>query len=65
MSKPSIDTLEAIALRNRLDMIILQARSSPTEAKQFYENQAKPLAERYKQITGEHYIYYPERMKGD
>jgi hypothetical protein len=61
MTKPSLSSLEIVALSNRLDILVLQGRTSPPESKRFYEEQMKPLVEEYKRLSGNDYVFIEKR----
>lgn len=60
MTKPNIDTLEAIAVKNMMDFLVSQARDIPIGDKKRDDERIKTLAERYKSLTGQYYIYHDD-----
>ncbi|HEY9701702.1 MAG TPA: hypothetical protein V6C58_04615 [Allocoleopsis sp.] len=55
--KPPISSLEAVALRNRLDLEFTINKKGLVQLNQAREGMMKGLMHRYEQLTGDKYIF--------
>jgi hypothetical protein len=55
--KPSINSLESIAVKNQIDFYVSQSLTTHPDNRKFYDERIKDLSSRYKVLTGEYYKY--------
>ena len=60
MSRPSIERLEVMAIQNQLDVIVWTSIKDNKESRLQYERRMD-LLKRYKELTGEDYVYQDVR----
>lgn len=58
----TLDSLEAIALKNRLDLEVIMFKQSDLRNNEFRRETISLLSDRYKKLTGKPY-FYDERIR--